>query len=194
MTKILEENWKPENKANYQEVTRRQSKGKRNLPYTGLFHTSGVQGHPPDIVGLPKNRFPSGLLTSGSSHTFLWKQKQTKPSKKKRGTHSNSFKKFFHLCILYSNIYIIQSLQLLEVTKSFITSSNTNYFDTLKRSQQLIWMNKNISSCFLTTSWIFYYRFLSGNLFNLCSSNTNSCLLKGNYLTIAEAHRKGYFH
>lgn len=193
MTKILEQNGKTENKANYHEVTRKQSMGKRNWSYTGLFHTPGVQGHPPAIVGLPKNRFPSGLLTSGSSHIFLWKQKQN-PQRKKEGLIQTAARNSFIYAFYILIFYIIQSPQLLEVTKSFITSSNTNYFDILKRSQQLIWMNKNISSCFLTTSWIFYYRFLSGNLFNLCSSNTNSCLLKGNYLTIAEAHRKGYFH
>lgn len=82
--KDMRAKWKTESKANYQEVTRKQNMGKRNWSYTGLFHTPGVQGHPPAIVGLSKNRFPSGLLTSESSHIFLWKQKQTNKTLKEK--------------------------------------------------------------------------------------------------------------
>lgn len=67
-------------------------------------------------------------------------------------------------------------------------------FSYTQRFQQLIWVNKNTSAHFLITSWIFYYRFLPGNLFTPCSSNTNSPLLKGNYSNIPQAHIKDYLH
>ena len=48
----------------------------------------------------------------------------------------------------------------------------------------------SLSHYCLITSWIFYYRFLPGNLFTLCRSNTNSPFLKGNYSSISKFIQK----
>lgn len=175
-------------------MTRKQSIGKKNWSYTGLFHTPEIQGH--QLLRYPQEQVPQWAIYWLQKALTFFSEKQNKQkihSKKKMEVIQTAARNSFIYAFYSPIFYIIQGLQ------HYRKSSSLSFLPLI---QTILIYSKGLSSLseWTRTKFLFpnnflnfYYHFLSGNLFNLCSSNTNSWLLKGNDLTIAEAHRKDYW-
>lgn len=84
MTKILEENGKPENKANYQEVTRKQKQREEKLAVYWLVSHPWSARPPTSYCRTPQEQGPQWVIDFRKLSHFSLKTKTNKSSKKKK--------------------------------------------------------------------------------------------------------------